>query len=130
MAGRKRTVLFIVDDDPQILRALQRIFEQERYRVRTFDNVLAARRAIARRRPDVMISDNYMPKAEGLAFLQEIRKNHPTTRTVLLTGGFIDDRIKNAVVSGEIDALVQKPWDLNDLIERIRKLVEKTTGGS
>lgn len=130
MAGRKRTVLFIVDDDPQILVALQRIFERERYRVRTFDNVPAARKAIARRPPDLIISDNYMPKVEGLAFLQEIRKSHPTTRTVLLTGGFIDDRIKDAVSSGEIDALVQKPWDLSDLIERIRKLVEKPPSGS
>lgn len=127
MAERERAVLFIVDDDPQILRALQRVFQQENYRVRLFATVLAARRAIARSRPDLVISDNSMPKVEGLAFLQEIRKSHAATRTVLLTAGLIDDRIAAAVSSGEIDALVQKPWHVDDLIEQIGKLVEKPT---
>ena len=46
-----------------------------------------------------------------------------------MTGGFIDDRIKSAVATGEIDALVQKPWDLTGLDERVRELVERPASG-
>lgn len=124
---RKRTVLFIVDDEPTVLRALQWIFEQQGYQVYAFESAPAARRALRRRRPQLVISDNYMPKVEGLAFLMEVRKTYQQIRTVLLTGGFIDDRIKSAVSAGEIDALIQKPWNLNDLIEQVRKLLESPT---
>lgn len=123
MVERKRPVLFIVDDEPQVLRALQRIFEQEGYRVYVFENALDARKAIAQKRPTLVISDNYMPKIEGPAFLREIRKKRPDVRTVLLTGGFIDDEIQSAVATREIDALIQKPWDLSQLVEQIRGLV-------
>lgn len=123
MVQRKRTVLFIIDDEPQVLRALQRIFEQEGYRVYVFENALDAWKAIARKRPDLVISDNYMPKIEGPAFLREIRKTRPGVRTVLLTGGFINEEIKSAVATREIDAIIQKPWDLSELIAQIRELV-------
>lgn len=123
MVERKRPVIFIVDDEPQVLRALQRVFEQEGYRVYVFENALDARKAIAQKRPTLVISDNYMPKIEGPAFLREIRKKRPDVRTVLLTGGFIDDEIKSAIATRGIDALIQKPWDLSELIEQIRELV-------
>lgn len=123
MTPQAKTVLFIVDDEPHVLRALERIFERQGYRIYAFGSAVAAREGLRRRRPTLIISDNYMPGVDGLAFLRETRQRFPGVRSALLTGGVISEKIKGAVATGEVDALMQKPWDLTQLVECVAELV-------
>lgn len=117
-------VLFLVDDEPSVLRTLARAVTRLNHKVRTFTRASEALKAMDDERPHAVISDYYMPGTNGVAFLSQVRSKDPAVGRVILTGGFVDDRLQNAQGDGTVQVLVNKPWSsdtLRRLIEHIRK---------
>ena len=115
--------LFLVDDEPLVLKALERMMRHEKYETRCFPNPAEALAALETARPDCIISDYYMPKTDGLAFLEKVRGIDPQIGRVLLTGGYIDDRVRAALEGETINVLIQKPWHikyLREVMEHVR----------
>ncbi len=100
-----RTIL-IVDDEPAARYGLRRALEHK-YRIAEADSAAAAREAIGRERPDVVLLDIVMPGDDGLALLRWLREQgheHP----VLVVSAL--DTAKTAVEalkSGAADYLVK-----------------------
>lgn len=109
--------LFLVDDEPLVLRALERMMRQEKYETRCFAGPAEALAALETSRPDCVISDYYMPKTDGLTFLEKVKGIDPRIGRVLLTGGYIDDRVRAALEGETVNVLIQKPWHLKYLRE-------------
>ena len=115
-------MIFIVDDDPMVRRALVRLLGSV-CEVHAFDNAHAALAMLDELRPAVVISDNSMPGIDGFDFLRKVRAEHPRMRTVMLTGDVISERILDSVANREIDVRFQKPWDNDELRALICELL-------
>lgn len=120
----QRRVIFVVDDEPMLRRTLVRVLRNRSDEVHVFENPLEALAKMDELRPELVISDNEMPKMKGFDFLRKVRAERPGIRTLMLTGGYIGDHIRAAVSGGEIDRLLEKPWQDDQLRDTVRELLE------
>src|SRR3990167_7533172 len=63
--------ILVVDDEPDIRRLVQEILEDEHYKVVTAENAKAAREAVRKQRPDLVLLDIWMPDTDGISLLRE-----------------------------------------------------------
>ncbi|HEY8123020.1 MAG TPA: response regulator [Myxococcota bacterium] len=109
-----RPVVLLVDDEAHILSALQRVLRREPYEVITTSSPTGALALFAQRAIAVVVSDQKMPGASGVAFLREVAARYPATKRILLTGWpeEIPQRERDAA---KLDAILPKPWDETQL---------------
>jgi response regulator RpfG family c-di-GMP phosphodiesterase len=115
-----RPVVLLVDDEAHILSALQRVLRRERYDVVATERTEEALALLAQRAVAVVVSDQKMPGASGIAFLREVATRYPATRRILLTGWpeEIPQRERDAA---KLDAILPKPWDEAELKATLRR---------
>lgn len=115
----KTSVLYL-DDEQCCLDVFRETFERE-YDVRTASTPEEARRMLAERPADVVISDESMPDVSGKAFLAEVAAAHPAAYRVLLTGSITVGSALGEIGAGVVHAFVAKPWSKDD----IRRVMER-----
>lgn len=105
-----RPTLLLVDDEADILVALQDLFEDQ-YRILAFTSAAEALAALPSE-PDVavIVSDQRMPGMAGDAFLAEARKLSDAG-AILLTGYADLSAVTSALNSGGIVGYIPKPWE-------------------
>jgi DNA-binding NtrC family response regulator len=118
----ERTVLF-VDDDLNILSALQRILSRGSYKVIVTSHASEALEIVDRESPQVVVSDLRMPDASGVELLRTVRERHPDAITILMTGCAGPEEVE-AERRGEIFRLLSKPWVDEDLNAALRDAFE------
>jgi putative nucleotidyltransferase with HDIG domain len=116
----EHTVLFI-DDEANILKALQRLLRNEPCRVLTAARGSDALEVLERERPQVVVSDQRMPEISGVDLLQSVRQRHPDVIRILLTGYTEMNVAVEAINRGEIFRLVTKPWNDEELKATLRQ---------
>ena len=122
------TVL-LVDDDTNALDALKELVGQEGYRVRTAGDGSDALQSALDDPPDVVISDCMMPRMDGLAMVETLRREGERTPVLFLSAlGEIDDRVAGLKAGGD-DYLV-KPYAFAELIARVEALARRRETGS
>src|SRR6478672_12611279 len=73
----------------------------------------------------VVISDFKMPGLNGIEFLKKIKDSNPFVRTILMTAFEIEDRIFREYTKRKIiNAFIQKPIGLHDLIKEVNTQLE------
>jgi PAS domain S-box-containing protein len=107
---RRRGTLLVVDDEPEILTALEDLFEED-FRVHAARSG-AEGLEVLRRAPEVevIISDQRMPGMTGDSFLAQAREISEA-EALLLTGYAELDAVISAVNKGRIAFYAPKPWD-------------------
>ena len=118
--------ILCVDDEPNILSALRRLFRAAGLQVRTAVGGAAGLLALEAEPIDLVISDMRMPEMDGTEFLQHVRQRWPETVRLLLTGYSDVSSIIEAINRGEIYRYISKPWDDNDIILIVRQALERT----
>lgn len=121
----KPTIL-VVDDDPPIRRALQRLFAREGYHVIEAPGAQDALTIAHATPPDLVISDYAMPDCNGLELLVEMRKRHPQTVRMIMTGKADLQTVIAAINDGHVYRFVLKPWDNDDLCLSVRLALEQS----
>ena len=117
------TVL-IVDDDPKLLKMLQRTLVYENLNVLTATNGLEALPIVSAQRPDLIILDWLMPKMDGLAFMQRLRDDNDQTMILMLTArDAIENRVEG-LESGADDYLI-KPFAPAELVARVHAMLRR-----
>lgn len=116
----RQRVLF-VDDDPDILTALQRAFRRDRSRwdVAFANGPDAALRELVAAQFDVIVSDLTMPGMSGDRLLQGVSELYPWMSRILLSGSIDSQRIPFA------EHVLSKPYDLQDLRLLLERLDSK-----
>lgn len=120
-----RYTLLLVDDEPNVLNALRRVFREENYRILTAADGEQALEVLARETCQLMISDYMMPKMDGAALLRECRRRHPETIRIMLTGHADVSAVVAAVKEGAVYKFILKPWNDEDLRLTVALALEK-----
>ena len=117
--------LLFVDDEPNILSALRRLFRQSGYQVRVANSGAEGLQMLEAQEVDLVISDMRMPEREGAQFLEQVRERWPETMRILLTGYADITSTVNAINKGQIFRYINKPWDDNDIQLVVRHALER-----
>lgn len=114
-----RPVMLAVDDDPDVLRAVERDLRRrysDRYRVLSAGSGEAGldvlRRLLKRNEPvALLLADHRMPQMNGIEFLTEAIKLFPDVRRVMLTAYADTEAAIRAINVVKLDHYLLKPWD-------------------
>jgi len=114
-----KPVILTVDDDPDVLRAIERDLRDEyadRYRIlraNSAGSALDSLRQLKARNEAValMLADQRMPELDGVSFLSEAMQLYPDAKRALLTAYADTDAAINAINKVKIDHFFLKPWD-------------------
>jgi FixJ family two-component response regulator len=107
--------LLLLDDEPNILAALQRVFLRDGYHIVTATHPADAFELLATHRVGVIVSDQRMPVIQGVDFLRNVRKLYPETMRIVLTGYTDLASVTAAINDGAIYKFLTKPWDARQL---------------
>ena len=122
-SGRPGTIL-LVDDEPEALRAFERMLRGVGYQVEAFTSARAAIKRVSAGGVHVIVSDISMPEMTGVELLRTIRAYDADLPVVLVTGLPAIDSATDAVEYGAFKYIV-KPFEaevLRSAVERARKL--------
>ena len=116
----EHTVLF-VDDEVNILNALQRLLRNEPMKVLTASRPQEAIELLEGTPAQVVVSDQRMPEMSGVDLLSTIREQHPDMVRMMLTGYTEMNIAVEAINRGEIYRLITKPWNDDELKATLRQ---------
>ena len=111
---QEHTVLF-VDDEVNILKALQRLLRSEPIKVVTASRPQDAIELLETTPAQVIVTDQRMPEMSGVDLLSTIRERHPDMVRMMLTGYTEINIAVEAINRGEIYRLITKPWNDDEL---------------
>jgi len=117
--------ILCVDDEPNIVAALRRLFRSSGYQVLTATSGAEALTLLAQEPVNLIISDMRMPGMDGAQLLERVRKEWPQTTRVLLTGYADIKSTVAAINSGEVYRYVTKPWDDAEILATARQVFEQ-----
>ncbi|HEY8153496.1 MAG TPA: HD domain-containing phosphohydrolase [Myxococcota bacterium] len=114
------TVLF-VDDEVNILKALQRLLRSEHMNVLCASRAQEALELLDKQACQVVVTDQRMPEMSGVDLLSQVRQRFPDIVRMMLTGYTEMDVAVDAINRGEIYRLITKPWNDDELRATIRQ---------
>lgn len=118
------SAVLIIDDDPKLLKMLQRTLTYESLTVLTATNGLEALPLVQVHKPSLIIVDWMMPKLDGLSFVQRLRAEDNKTMVLMLTArDAIEDRVEG--LEGGADDYLAKPFAPSELMARVHALLRR-----
>lgn len=116
--------LLVVDDEPELVDILTEYFAGQGFAVSGAGSAADARRAFARRRPDLAILDIRMPGEDGLSLARWTREQHPSVGIIMLTtAADVVDRIVGLELGA--DDYLPKPFELRELLARVKSVLRR-----
>ena len=116
--------ILCVDDDPIILKALERLFRKENYDIYKAESGDEALSILEKTPIDLVISDYKMPELSGVELLKKIKKKYPTTTRIILSAYADIDSVVSAINEGQIYRYCHKPWDNDNLKLTVKQSLE------
>ncbi|GEM_PF-6029288 len=113
--------LLLLDDEPNILRSLRRVFRAHAYTVHAANTPDEAFEMLARYPVGVVMSDQRMPLMRGTDFLARVKQLYPDTVRIVLSGYTELQSITEAINEGSIYKFLTKPWNDNNLSDEIEQ---------
>ncbi len=117
--------VLIVDDEPSVRDAVQRVLRVEGFAVETAVDGRDAIRRVAETRPDAMLLDVLMPGLDGLEVCRRMRDTGDRTPVLMLTArDGVSDRVEG--LEAGADDYLPKPFALDELLARLRALLRRS----
>ena len=118
--------ILLVDDEVNVLRALERTFLDEEYELLTASSGSEGLSILRDVSPvQVVVSDYRMPQMNGVDFLREVRRRWPDTVRIVLSGYADTAVVISAINEGEIYKFIAKPWNDDELRIAIINALER-----
>ena len=124
--GKRRIRLLIIDDEAGFREALARRLEKRGAVVNQAGDGNAGLVSLAQEPVDVVLLDVKMPGMDGLSVLESIRREHPDTEVILVTGNVNTQDGVDGIKAGAFDYLT-KPIKIDQLTDKIRQAFDKLT---
>lgn len=128
MADRAKPRILIVEDDVDLRKILRLQLTSSGYEVIEASDGAAGFVRVQQDEPDCVILDLMMPVLDGFGFLKRVRciSAYETLPVLMLTASE-DERHRTRSYQFQADAYMNKPYDLEDLTEKIGELLIQTT---
>src|SRR3569623_2425572 len=107
--------LLLVDDEPNVLRALRRVFQHEHYDILTAAAGNEALALLPQQEFHLLISDYMMPGLNGAELLKRAKNIRHEMIRIMLTGHADTGAVMGAVYEGAVYKFILKPWNDDDL---------------
>jgi two-component system KDP operon response regulator KdpE len=125
VATAEKSRVLVVDDEPQITRVLRTVLTSQGYQVQTAAEGESALASFAEWRPELVITDLYMPHLDGLELCKRIRAMSSVPIIVLSVKG--EERTKVEALDVGADDYVTKPFGTDELLARVRAALRRRT---
>jgi CheY-like chemotaxis protein len=117
--------VFFVDDSATMREVLRSALRREALNVVVCPDSRQALSLIEQTAPDVVISDILMPGKDGFELCRDIRRHPRLAHTpVILVSSVVDKAVAEKAFAAQADELVRKPFHPQDLIARVRRLLD------
>jgi diguanylate cyclase (GGDEF)-like protein len=114
----------LVDDESYLLPPLSALLAND-FEVLTADSAEAAQRLMASRPIDIILTDQKMPRMNGVQLLEWVRHQAPRTVRLLMTGYAEHEDAVEAINRGQVYYYLLKPWRIEELLQILRNAAEK-----
>lgn len=121
---RRKGRLLLLDDDPAMQRLVAKVLRDAGYRVDVVSSGAQALEKIGGAEYDGLLLDLMTPTEGGMTVIRHLKTNDAKMlqRTVLVTGS-PEAVLRN--VAGDVAAVVQKPFDIKQLVETVGRVIGK-----
>jgi|GEM_PF-2312314 len=119
----------VIDDEPSVRRIVRKTLERLHYTILEAANGAEGLELFARNREDIqlIILDILMPEMSGWDVLKQLQ-DHPAPPAVILQSGFVTEW--DSAHAGLADAFLRKPYDLHELSDTVRRVMERHRGSA
>lgn len=126
LLGEKMVKILFVDDEPNILRALRRLFiDEDNYELLIAESGDEGLKILEQEdNVSVVVSDYRMPGMNGVEFLSKVHDRWPKTIRIVLSGYADTASVVEAINIGHIYKFIPKPWNDDELRVNISNAVE------
>ncbi len=125
----KKTVILIIDDDPNLRKTLVDILQVKGYETLAAGDGAEGLSVLQKNAVDLALIDLGLPDISGLDLLSRIRTDHPATAVIILTGNASLESAIEATSRGAYSYL-KKPYEIDQMMVQIRRAVEKQRADS
>ena len=123
MERTNNPVVLVIEDDPDVRELLKDVLDELDYQVVAVHDVRAALQLVRSLRVDLVTLDLDLPGLHGKEFLRAIRERmHALPPVIIITS----DTPVSRELRATVQAVVDKPFDVDDLIATIRGLLPAT----
>ncbi len=124
LGSDKKGVILVVDDEVIVRDILTDVLESEGYEVRTAGDGIEALHIIKREPPDLIITDQKMPRMGGMALLTQVNSLRTRITTIMMTGFATVETAVESIKQGAYD-YIMKPFQYSDLLRVVEHAIEK-----
>lgn len=118
----EKAKILLVDDEEDVLLTLKALLRQAGHRADTAPSAEEALRLLEKRNYTLVITDLRMPHMSGEELLERVRRRHPETAVIVLTGyGSIESAVE-AIRKGAAD-YITKPYTPEDFLHRVHRIL-------
>ena len=119
MVALNKETVYLLDDDPSILKATRRLLDSVGWKVEAFSDPIAFLEHAAAHRPDVAVIDILMPQMSGLEVQTRLRRVSPSTRVIVLTAKD-DPSIRRMAINAGASAFFIKGVESCDFLAGVK----------
>ena len=129
---KKKLKVLVVEDEEILLTALTEELKQEGFEVAGAKDGVEGVAKAASEKPDLILLDLVMPKLDGIGALKQMKENAETKDipVVILTNLSDYEKISDALSLGAMDYLVKANYRLEELINKIKTVLERKESGA
>jgi two-component system probable response regulator PhcQ len=114
-----------VDDEAYVLRALQRELRSHPFDLVTESDPAVALERVRQEEFDLVISDCRMPGIDGVRLLTEVRRRHPHTVRIMLSGHADMQDLLLSINEAGIYRFISKPWSMPELSSAVTEALQQ-----
>lgn len=120
--GKKQPQVLIIDDEVDVCYLLKGILRQKSIEAAYVTTIAEGEVLLSQYAPPVIFLDNYLPDGLGVDYIRLLKKEHPSSKIVMLTAhdSFAD---REKAYKEGVDFFIGKPFSRNAILTTIEKLI-------
>ena len=125
--GSSKIKILLVEDDPFLLSMYNTKFELENFKVVTAEDGEKGLKLALKELPDVILLDIMLPRMDGFEVLKALKADKKTSGipVILLTNLSQKEKVKEGLSLGANDYLIKAHFMPSEVVEKIKKLINK-----
>lgn len=123
---KEKPIILLVDDDPSILQLVELYLVKEGFDVRTAQRGDDALAEFRRNQPDLILLDLMLPGVDGTGVLKTIRRTSSVPVIILTAREETIDKVLQLELGA--DDYITKPFDMKELVARVKAVLRRTSG--